>query len=132
MNAYRLVIHDSVAGGMCFRYGDEFAALYPNADASTERRWPLQKLTTGAVTAAFTFDEVTEFRLFVIVFSRLILDSIDDGMYCGYAASFASVDDRTRRAGRSRVSRPRFDEVTEFSSGLSEFSAWFQVTCTSS
>jgi hypothetical protein len=54
------------------------AVLYPNVDASTERRWPLQKLTTGAVTAAFSFDEVIAFRF--VVFSRLIIDSIDDGM----------------------------------------------------
>jgi hypothetical protein len=75
---YRFVIQDSIAGGMYF--GCVFAAPYPNVDASTERGWLLQSLTPGVVAAAFSFEDATDFWVVCRVFSRLILDSIDDGV----------------------------------------------------
>jgi hypothetical protein len=112
LSEYWLVIHDSIAGGMCFGYGDDFRRAVHNYERRYETSWSLQSLTISAVVAAFGVDESTEFGLFVVAFSRLrskrrgplvILDFIGDGIYCGYEVLFATVDARTRNADPQEV-----------------------------
>jgi hypothetical protein len=76
-------------------------------------------LTTGVAVAASGSKKVTEFDYWLSQFVglvpreeyRLVInDSVTGGMCCGYgdgpAALYTTVDARTRRVGRSRVSRP--------------------------
>jgi hypothetical protein len=59
---YRLVIHDdSVAGGLRCGYEERLRRALRNGVRPYETSWSLQSLTTGAVAAASSFDEVTEF-----------------------------------------------------------------------
>jgi hypothetical protein len=114
---YWLAIHDSECGRPC---GTRVGAL--------------ESLETGAFAAGLSFLSFYEVTKFGYLSSHslglvpsdedrlVILDSIGDGMYVlWYAVLFATMDSRTRRVGRSRVSRPGFNEDTEFGSGLSAF-----------